>query len=113
MSTVYSFKATRLLYANLLEKPYFEAACESRFRSLIRPMFMVTMASLIPTGTILMANVYTIWLLRWGHEIVTLAISSIILALVIFALEVYEFVLHKRAEPNYLGVGKYFMGQGA
>ena len=57
-----------------------------------------------------MANVYTIWLLRWGYEIVTLAISSIILALVIFALEVYEFLLHKRVEPAYLGVGKYFMG---
>lgn len=110
MSTIYSFKATRLLFANLLGKPYFDAACESRFRSLIRPMFCLTMCSLVPTGIILMANVYTIWLLRWGYEIVTLAISSIILALVIFALEVYEFLLHKRVEPAYLGVGKYFMG---
>ena len=60
-----------------------------------------------------MANVYTIWLLRWGYEIVTLSISSLILGLTIFVLEVYEFILHKRAEPEYLGVGSYFKGQGA
>ena len=52
------------------------------------------MCGLLQTGPILIANVYTIWLLRWGYEIVTLAISSIIMALVIFALEVYEYVLH-------------------
>ena len=60
-----------------------------------------------------MANVYTIWLLRWGYEIVTLSISSLILGLAIFILEVYEFMLHKRQEPEYLGVGSYFKGQGA
>ena len=71
------------------------------------------MVGLVQTGTILMANVYTIWLLRWGYEIVTLAISSMILGLVIFALEVYEFILHKRIEPEYLGVGSYFKGQNS
>ena len=54
---------------------------------------------------------YTIWLLRWGYELVTLAISSIILSISIFILEVYEFVLYKRHEPEYLGVGDYFSGQ--
>ena len=31
------------------------------------------MINLVQTGTVLMANIYTIWLLRWGYEIVTLA----------------------------------------
>lgn len=97
-----------MLYCNLSKKPYFDAACESRFRSLVRPMFVLTMASLISTGPILIANVYTIWLLRWGYEIVTLAISSIIMAMVIFALEIYEYILYKRHEPEFLGVGAYF-----
>jgi hypothetical protein len=94
MSTIYSFKTTRMLYSNFSGKPYFDAACENKFRSLIRPFFTLTMCSLLQTGPILIANVYTIWLLRWGYEIVTLAISSIIMALVIFALEVYEYVLY-------------------
>ena len=76
-------------------------------------MFILTMCNLVQTGTILMANVYAIWLLRWGYEIVTLSISSLILGLIIFILEVYEFILHKREEPEYLGVGAYFKGQGA
>ena len=111
VSTVYSFKATRLLFSNFLGKPYFDAACDNRFRSLIRPMFILTMCNLVQTGTILMANVYTIWLLRWGYEIVTLAISSMILGLVIFALEVYEFIVHRRQEPEFLTVGSYFKSQ--
>ena len=113
VSALYSFKATRLLFSNFLGKPYFDAACDNRFRSLIRPMFILTMCNLVQTGTILLANVYAIWLLRWGYEIVTLSISSLILGLVIFILEVYEFILHKREEPEYLGVGSYFKGQGA
>ena len=62
-------------------------------------------------GVILMANVYTIWLLRWGYEIVTLSISSIIMAVVIFGLEVYEFVLYRAEEPEFMGVGDYFAKQ--
>ena len=66
------------------------------------------MASLLQTAAVVLANVQTIWLLRWGYEIVTLAISSMIMAIVIFALEVYEFVLYKRDEPTHLRVGDYF-----
>lgn len=53
----------------------------------------------------------TLWLLDWGYELVTLAISSMIMAIVIIALEVYEFVLYKRHEPEFLGVGAYFSKQ--
>ena len=108
MSTLYSFKATRMLYGNFLGKPYFDAACEDRFKVLIRPFFVVTMASIVHTAIIVIANVYTIWLLRWGYEIVTLAISSITMAVIIFALEIYEFVLLKRQEPEFMGVNDYF-----
>ena len=111
VSTLYSFKATRLLFSNFLRYPFFDAACENRYRSLLRPFFVLTMLGLVQTGTILIANAYTIWLLRWGYEIVTLSVSSIVLGLAIFALEIYEFVLHQRQEPAYLGVGDYFAGQ--
>ena len=56
---------------------------------------MLTMACILQSAVILIANVYTIWLLRWGYELVTLAISSIIMTLGIFGLEVAEFVLYR------------------
>ena len=108
VSTLYSFKATRMLYGNFLQKPYFDAACEDRYRVMIRPFFVVTMASVIHTAIIAIANVYAIWQLRWGYEIVTLSISSLIMAVVIFALEIYEFVLFKNKEPEFMGVNDYF-----
>ena len=111
VSTLYSFKATRLLYSEFLRKPYFDAACDNRFRQIIRPFFIVTMVSVLQTATVVIANVNTLWLLDWGYELVTLAISSMFMAIVIIALEVYEFVLYKRHEPDYLGVGAYFSKQ--
>jgi len=111
VSTVYSFKATRVLYSGFLSKPYFDAVCENRFRTLLRPFFLITMASVLGTGVILIANVYTIWLLRWGYEIVTLSISSIVMNLVIFGLEVYEFILYRDKEPLFMGVNDYFKSQ--
>ena len=100
-----------MLYSNFLRKPYFDAPCENKFRSIIRPLFILTMCSLLQMGSIVLANVYTIWLLRWGYEIVTLAIESIVMALLIFSLEIYEFVLYRRQEPEYLSVGAYFAKQ--
>ena len=61
VSTLYSFKATRILYSNLLAKPYFNAVFEDRVRSLIRPFFIISMAAQVQAAIILMANVYTIW----------------------------------------------------
>ena len=84
-----------MLYGNFLGKPYFDVVCENRFRTMIRPFFMLTMACILQSAVILIANVYTIWLLRWGYELVTLAISSIIMTLGIFGLEVAEFVLYR------------------
>jgi hypothetical protein len=77
-------------------KEYFNVACEDRFRVLSKPLFTFSMVSLIQTAPIFMVNVYTIWLLRWGYEIVTLSIEAIILALVILGLEIYEYILHKQ-----------------
>ena len=111
VSTLYSFKATRMLYGNFLGKPYFDVVCENRFRTMIRPFFMLTMACILQSAVILIANVYTIWLLRWGYELVTLAISSIIMTLGIFGLEVAEFVLYRNQEPSLMGVNEYFKSQ--
>ena len=57
------------------------------------------MLGLLQACPILLVNIYTIWLLRWGYEIKTLAIESIILCLAILGLEIYEFLLHKRKQP--------------
>ena len=66
------------------------------------------MVSLIQTAPIFTVNIYTIWLLRWGYEIVTLSYEAITLALLILGLEIYEFILYKNHEPEYLGVREYF-----
>ena len=47
VSTLYSFKATRALYSNFAGRQYFDAACENRFRSIIRPFFLMTMFSVL------------------------------------------------------------------
>ena len=107
-SALFNFKMARLLYSRFKGKKYFDVACEERFEQLIKPMFVLTMISLLQMAPIALVNIYTIWLLRWGYQIVTLSIEAIVLALVILALEIYEFVLHKSAEPEYMGVRDYF-----
>ena len=111
ISTLYSFKATRILYSNFWRKPYFDVVCENRFRTFIRPFFMITVGSVVQVAAITVANIYTIWLLRWGYEIVTLAISSIIMNLVILGLEITEFVLYRDQEPVFMGVKDCFSNQ--
>ena len=69
---------------------------------------MITVGSVVQVAAITVANIYTIWLLRWGYEIVTLAISSIIMNLVILGLEITEFVLYRDQEPVFMGVKDYF-----
>lgn len=108
VNTVFSFKATRIMYSDFAKKPYFDATFDSRLRTLVRPFFIITMFSVLSTAIVFIADVYTIWLLRWGYELVTLAISSMTLAIAIFVLEIYEFILCKREEPEFLGVGDYF-----
>lgn len=70
------------------------------------------MLSLLQVFPILLVNIYTIWLLRWGYEIKTLAIESIVLCFVILALEIYEFVLHKQNEPQFMHVRDFFGAKG-
>lgn len=100
-----------MLFSNFLGKPYFDVVCENRFRTMIRPFFLLTMGCILQPAAILIANVYTIWLLRWGYEIVTLAISSIIMTLLICGLEIAEFVLYRDQEPAFLAVKDYFSNQ--
>ena len=96
VSTLFTFKLCRLLFSQLRNRPWFNAACEDRFKALIRPLFILSMLSLLQACPIFLVNIYTIWLLRWGYEIKTLSIESIILCFAILGLEIYEFVLHKR-----------------
>ena len=57
-------------------------------------MFIFSMLGLIQACPIMLVNIYTIWLLRWGYEIKTLSMESIALCIGILALEIYEFILH-------------------
>ena len=66
------------------------------------------MISMIQACPIMMVNIYTIWLIRWGYELKTLSMESIVLCLVILALEIYEFILHKQREPELLKVRDFF-----
>ena len=66
------------------------------------------MLGLVQACPIILVNIYTIWLLRWGYEIKTLSMESILLCIVILALEVYEFILHKQKEPELLKVRDFF-----
>jgi len=52
-------------------------------------------------------NVYSWFFFEWGYELKTLAIENTILGLVIFVLEIYEFVLYRSLEPAFLGVRDY------
>lgn len=59
-------------------------------------MFILNMVGLIHTAPIILVNIYTIWLLKWGYEIKTLAIENMLMAVVIFFLELYEFILYRK-----------------
>ena len=109
LSTIFSYKSIRLLFSNLFDKTYLNAPCEDRYRSFIRPMFILNMIGLVQSGPALFVNVYTIWLLKWRYEIWILSIECILIGFSIFFLEVYEFVLYKRKQPSYLGVADYMM----
>lgn len=107
---IYSFKVNRLFYAKFEQKPYFSATYEEQFRSVVRPIFIFSMLGLLQVGPITLVNAYSIWMLRWGYELKTLAIESVILSITILVLEIYEFVLYQNMEPKYLGVQDYFTG---
>lgn len=108
VSTLFNFKLGRLLYCQLRSRPWYNAASENKFETFIRPMFVFSMISMIQACPIMMVNIYTIWLIRWGYELKTLSMESIILCIVILALEIYEFILHKQREPTLLKVRDFF-----
>ena len=102
LNTLFTFKATRLFYCRLFDKKYFHAASEDMFRTFIRPIWLLSMVGVIPVFAILIADIYTIWNLRWGYEIKALAVESIILSIVIFGLESYEYIRYRNQQPKYL-----------
>lgn len=57
---------------------------------------------------LIIVDIYTLMFIPWGYEIMVLSIDSLIMSLVIFALEIVEFTLYKKkqSEPpeNYKGV---------
>lgn len=84
----------RLIVSGLWNKNCFKAAFEHEFDHLRKPLFAVAMAGLLlSVFPCLFACAYTIWLIQvWGYEIKVLSIEAIILAVVICALELYQFI---------------------
>jgi len=107
LSALFSFKTVRFFKSNLFKKAYFNAAFEDQYRTLTKPLFIVSMIGLLQVIPVCMMDVYTIWQLNWGYEIKTLSIENLILAIVITGLEIYEFVLYKNQQPNYMGIKDY------
>jgi hypothetical protein len=95
ISALYSFKAVRLFICELFQKEYFNAAFEDKYRTMIRPMFIISMVGLLQVVPVGFVDAYTIWQIEWGYELKTLAIENLTLAVVIFLLEIYEFNLYK------------------
>ena len=67
------------------------------------------MVGLVPSAATLIVNVYTIWLLKWGYEIKTLAFESITLCLVITGLEIYEYVKARGTQPKYMAAHEFVL----
>ena len=67
---LYSFKAVRLLYSQIQNKPYFDAPFERKYQTLIKPLFFVTVINfLLQAGPIILMDCYNLWFIGWGYQI--------------------------------------------
>lgn len=100
LTSCLSFKMARCFYARVFKgSKYFDAAFDSKFESIIRPMFITSMINFVCVSVpIILADLYTLMAFNWRYEIAALAFDNLLLALVIFVLEIIEF---KKARASY------------
>jgi hypothetical protein len=94
----FSFKSVRLMYSRLHpSKPYLNVPFENLYSSLIRPLFIATIINfLLQAGPIFLMNAYMLMFIPWGYQLMVMSIDNMILAFVIFVLEIFEFAYFKR-----------------
>jgi hypothetical protein len=80
---------------------------------MVRPMFIISMIGLLQVVPVAFVDAYTIWQIEWGYEIKTLSIENLVLAALIFSLEIYEYVLYRKQEPRFMTVGEMLQDQAA
>jgi hypothetical protein len=91
----------RLLYSQFKLKGsgdlYFNAAAESRYRTLIKPLFIATVLNFVLQVTpVLMMDIYNFIFVEWGYQIMVMSVDNFILAITIFILEIIEFRHYKK-----------------
>ena len=70
---------------------------ENKYQTLIRPMFFATVANfMLQAGPIFLMDCYNLMFIPWGYQIMVMSIDNMVLAFVIFVLEIIEFTHFKR-----------------
>jgi hypothetical protein len=100
VSAIFSFKAIRFLVSKFWRKKWLDAIFEDKFRVFQRPLAALNCVhALFCVGPICYVSVYVVGLIPvWGYEIRTLGMECLVMAVVIVALETYEFILAAREE---------------
>jgi hypothetical protein len=94
----YSFKSVRVMYTKLQpNKPYMNVPFENPYTTLVKPFFITTVANfLLQAGPIFLMNAYMLMFIPWGYQLMVMSIDNMILAFIIFVLEIVEFSYFKR-----------------
>jgi hypothetical protein len=95
---LYSFKNARVFYSRLFDKkPFCNVPFENKYVTLIRPIFFASIANfLLQAGPIFLMDCYNLMFIPWGYQIMVMSIDNMVLAFVIFVLEIVEFTHFKR-----------------
>ena len=95
---LYSFKNARIFYSRIFDgKPYCNVPFENKYVTLIRPMFFASITNFIlQAGPIFLMDCYNLMFIPWGYQIMVMSIDNMVLAFVIFVLEIIEFTHFKR-----------------
>jgi hypothetical protein len=95
---LYSFKNARIFYSRLFDsKPFCNVPFENKYMTLIRPIFFASITNfLLQAGPIFLMDCYNLMFIPWGYQIMVMSIDNMVLAFVIFVLEIVEFTHFKR-----------------
>jgi len=96
LSATINFKLVRLFRVDFAQANG-DAAFNNEFKTFIRPLFIFSTAAFIFQAIpMILTDIFTIVIIRWDYEIVTMAFDNLVLSLVVFVLEIAEFKLSRR-----------------
>eukprot|EP00347_Sterkiella_histriomuscorum_P022324 403330882 len=95
---IFSFKLGRGLYSKVIDKkPLFNAAFGDQYKTMIFPLFIVTIVNfLLQVLPIMLMDIYNFIFIPWGYQFMVMGIDNLVLGLVIFILEIIEFTHYKK-----------------